>query len=297
MLDAGIGLIEILSRAQGQRMEIDDACRSLNLDRSQLPLIVELLSSLVDTSHGARIALTLDDHEIALLGDAACMSPIRLSFEEGMVLSHVLHELQVDDGLRARAREALLPLGSILPEGDAIGDTAVYGPFHQRLDEAIKMGIRCLIMYRGSNDAEPRERIIDPHRITFSEGKVYLVAWDVDKDDERSYRLDRIESVEMTDDSVERHPHRDEGAALALLKAAAVATVVFRDERTLRQTGWAGMEMGTIRRQGDGFSVDVHVGSEPWLFDQILGSDGAISLIAPASMRERLRDYARSLIP
>ena len=55
------------------------------------------------------------------------------------------------------------------------------------------------------DDARPRERLIDPLRIATHGDQTYLIAWDVEVDGQRSYRMDKIEGLALTDDSVERH--------------------------------------------------------------------------------------------
>ena len=51
----------------------------------------------------------------------------------------------------------------------------------------------------------PRERLIDPLRIATHGDQTYLLAWDIEVDGQRSYRIDKIEGLSLTEDSVERH--------------------------------------------------------------------------------------------
>ena len=70
------------------------------------------------------------------------------------------------------------------------------------------------------DDTRPRERLIDPLRIATHGDQTYLIAWDVEVDAQRSYRMDKIEGLALTDDSVERHGNSDRALwvrALAVL--------------------------------------------------------------------------------
>lgn len=57
------------------------------------------------------------------------------------------------------------------------------------------------LMYRGYSE-EIRQYIIEPQNITFDNGRVYLIALNENRED-RTYRLDRIKSIEILDEDKE----------------------------------------------------------------------------------------------
>ena len=140
---------------------------------------------------------------MVLTGDVGRVLPLRLSAAEGAVLNHELESLGIEPQAAARIRRALLP--KELGYNQRVVDTVARGSHWQQLNCAIQDGVRCRITYRSMDDARPRERLIDPLRIATHGDQTYLIAWDVEVDEQRSYRMDKIEGLALTDDSVERH--------------------------------------------------------------------------------------------
>jgi predicted DNA-binding transcriptional regulator YafY len=65
-----------------------------------------------------------------------------------------------------------------------------------------------------SHDGESSRRIVEPHRLVHTGHRWYLVAWDADREDWRTFRVDRIESRLSTDRRfVPRDPPAEDIAA------------------------------------------------------------------------------------
>nr|WP_245325175.1 WYL domain-containing protein [Microbacterium amylolyticum] len=62
---------------------------------------------------------------------------------------------------------------------------------------ACRDGERLRLQYTASDGTQTRRRI-DPHAITPAERNWYLLAWDHDRDDWRTFRVDRIDQIEHT---------------------------------------------------------------------------------------------------
>ncbi|MBB6174362.1 putative DNA-binding transcriptional regulator YafY [Nocardiopsis mwathae] len=70
---------------------------------------------------------------------------------------------------------------------------------------------RLRFAYRDHTGSESR-RLVEPHRMVNASGRWYLVAWDVDRDDWRTFRVDRIEPPLSTGPRVvPRTPPEDAG--------------------------------------------------------------------------------------
>jgi proteasome accessory factor C len=65
---------------------------------------------------------------------------------------------------------------------------------------ALAAGRRVRLRYQGRGDAEPRSRTVDPWRVQIVGGAWYLQGHDHGADDRRTFRLDRVAGVEVTDD-------------------------------------------------------------------------------------------------
>lgn len=178
-----------------------------------------------------------------------------------------------------------------------MGGDRLLGGFYPVISEAIAIGARLAISYRAGNECSPSARLVDPKFIEVSGDAAYLVAWNVEKDAQRSYRLDRIANAELTDDSVERHDFSPYSAAESLRAHGADATLRFVNSGELASRDWEGIRRGTADEQEDG-SVLVHISytSVPWLFSQIAAAAGAIVIEEPKSLKNDFRTWAKSLL-
>src|SRR5476651_1780222 len=64
------------------------------------------------------------------------------------------------------------------------------------------------IAYR-SADAEVTDRVVDPYGVTFQGGHWYLVSWDHLRSAMRTFRIDRTQSVEVTNEAFTKPEHFD----------------------------------------------------------------------------------------
>lgn len=293
MIALGIRLLEALTAAPQQTLDINDAARALGVPAQDIPSIVSTLGALSDRSSGARAALSLEGNTIRLVGDSALIMPLRLSVEEGMVLSHVLDVLNIDDATRERVQRSLMPLDET-PSTEGLAEPSRYGQWFTRIGEALEDGVRCTMTYRSLTQESPTERLIDPIALREEADAVYLIAWDINKDAERRYRLDRIDRFEFTDDSVSPHDAVHRSTAESLRTTGNRARLKMEDG-CLAQLDWAGI--GEVVSDGKGTSLcTVFYSSEPWLFDQILAAGGACTIVEPQGVRDRFVAYARSLL-
>lgn len=294
----GLLLLEALAAAPGMRVPRDRAQALLGCSDAELESYATLLSTLADREGGGRAIVTVDDREVSLHGDAAALRPVRLDLGESLALAHVLGTLNIDTAVAARVAEALLHrdrTGDDAAFEPLIATTTSYGACYQVLSEAIEDGARCRIAYRAHDEATAATRLVDPYRIAATPEAAYLIAWNVEKDAERRYRLDRIERVEFTDDSVVPHTWQAASPASSLGAKGTLATVACTADCAAQLT-WAGIA-GARPAPDDPETtlVDVYVGSERWLFDEVLASAGAMRITAPDDMVRRFVSYAKGL--
>lgn len=295
IIESGIALLELLTAAPEHRVSLGEAMSTLHVSESELADIIDCISTLADSHTGSHAAISCKDGAIFLEGNAAFVGAVRLDLGESTVLAHVLSRLNIDEGVRNRAADALLPLGHMQLEDSTLGSVAVYGLHYQPLHEALSDGVRCRILYRSARQETATWRTVDPLDISYEAGNAHLVAWDVDQDGQRIYRLDRIAEVQMTDDSVDPHPFSREGASRSVAKSGVSALVIASPDMAVDQLPWAAnAERHALPDGSTGLRVPVV--SEPWLFDLILSSDGKLALSEPADMIDRFLDYAKSLI-
>lgn len=292
LLNISVKLLEALTAAANHHMPVTQAAASCAASVDQIADAVDLLAGLSDRATGAHMAIYLQDDHVALEGDAGWLQPIRLTAPESLALGLVLDRLDIDPALAARVRSAALG-DSSEDAAVLVTDTMAYGAHHPALSEAISYGIRCRMSYRGAADNAARERTIDPHHIERAGDAAYLLAWDIDLDEERRFRLDRVEDVVYTEDSVGEHNWSGEGIAQSLRRAGRCATVACT-AAFAEQADWAGAV--ELARDGDRVTLDVAFSTEEWLFDQIISSAGAARILAPEELKHHLSAYAATLL-
>ena len=170
---------------------------------------------------------------------------MRLTPAESLALRRVLTTCDIGDDVRGRVEAALCAD----PEADfetttvdkTMGGDRLLGGFYPVISEAIAIGARLAISYRAGDECSPSTRLVDPKFIEVSGDAAYLVAWNVEKDAQRSYRLDRIANAELTDDSVERHDFSPYSAAESLRAHGADATLRFVNSGELASRDWEGI--------------------------------------------------------
>ena len=143
------------------------------------------------------------------------------------------------------------------------------------------------------DDTRPRERLIEPLRIATHGDQTYLIAWDVEVDEQRSYRMDKIEGLTLTDDSVERHAPASASLHESLSKAEQSAKLLMPLDMAER-LDWAGI-MSIEPNGADMATVTVRYGSEHWLFCQVIAAGGAIRILDDPASAKRLCEMAKSL--
>lgn len=190
-LSRAIDIMEALYAAGDGGMTRTEICSRFDITGASLDEILEIVSTLADRESGARIICECRGERVALTGDAGRVLPLRLSAAEGAVLNHELESLGIEPQTAARIRHALLP--EELGYNQRVFDTVNHGSHWQQLSCAIQDGVRCRISYRSMDDARPRERLVDPLRITANGDQTYLIAWDIAIDEQRTYRMDKIE--------------------------------------------------------------------------------------------------------
>ena len=291
-LSRAIDIMEALYAAGEKGIDRNEICSRYDITGTSLDEIVGLVSTLADRESGARVICECRDDRIILTGEAGRVLPLRLSAAEGAVLNHELESLGIEPATAARIRRALLP--EELGYNQRVIDTVARGSHWQQLNCAIQDGVRCRIAYRSLGDERARERTVDPLRIVTNGDSMYLVAWDTEQDAQRRYRLDKIEEIILTDDSVERHHSTITTLQDSLAKAGREAKLAMPLDLADR-LGWAGIT-SVNRADEETAIVTVRYTSEAWLFSQVVAKGGAIRIMDDPALSKRLCDYAETLI-
>lgn len=289
-------LLELLTAAPEQRLSHERAVRELCCTDTELQGYLELIAALADRVNGTRAVVIDDGRDLYLEGDAAALHPLRVNMGESLALSYALEEFNIELEQRNRIADALLPTGFSADARALLATAPSFGPHRAQLTEAIQDGVRCRIWYRAHDEHEPCERLVDPISIITDRGFAYLIAWNIEKDEERRYRLDRIADVSFTDESVVIHPAPHRSIRESLRQTGELVVLEMPDEMAA-QLSWAGIESCTPISGKPGHTrVSVHISSHAWLFDQVLSAGGAVVISSPQTLIDELRTYTAQLL-
>ncbi|REE98300.1 helix-turn-helix transcriptional regulator [Thermomonospora umbrina] len=159
-----------------------------------------------------------------------------------------------------------------------------------RDDERLRFGYR-------ARDGRETRRTVEPHRLVSRERLWYLVAWDMERHDWRTFRVDRLADPEPTGERFRQRelPGGDVAAFVrrqitSIPKRYQVVVDIARpaDEIQRRVGTW-----GEVEATGAGdCRLTMHVDALDWTVMVLATVDAGFEVIRPAELRDRLRSVA-----
>ena len=152
------------------------------------------------------------------------------------------------------------------------------------------------IDYYKENEDEFVGRRIEPYQLLNGREGWYLHSFDPQRDAARSFRLDRIRSAELLDETFEPRPGIEpdiEGwPRTGEVPASRAARVWVAPERAR----WAREERAVIEELEDGaVVVELHYAGEDWLAREILKEAGDAAVLEPDDARRAVLEAAEAL--
>jgi predicted DNA-binding transcriptional regulator YafY len=156
---------------------------------------------------------------------------------------------------------------------------------------------RLRFAYVGRDGAESR-RYVEPHSLVSVGHRWYLVGWDRDREDWRTFRVDRLSSPFC--DATRFEPRTVPGGDAAAFVAANMSTAPLRYQARLRMRAPAAVVRAAVPRWGveiralDASSCELLAGDDSldWLVARLGMLRFEFSVVAPEELRERLREVA-----
>jgi proteasome accessory factor BC len=142
------------------------------------------------------------------------------------------------------------------------------------------------IEYQKEGEQTWSRRLVEPYSLERSLPNWYVHTWDRTRGAEKSFRLDRMRSAALTDDSFE--PRKDFEATR--LGAARTARVLY----TKAVARWA-LERGAHALQDGTALADMPVGSPEWLVGEVLSYRGEAVVLEPEDLRRQIARRAKEL--
>lgn len=157
------------------------------------------------------------------------------------------------------------------------------------LAEAIENGRAVRLEYDGASRGATTEPLADPVRLMTRAGIGYLQAWNNDVAEWRTYRLDRIAAVTVTDQPVGVHPAPPDEDFDWLEHGTAVTLLLDREARWVAEY----YPVKSARDTPEGLRVEMSVIDPGWLDALLLRLGGSAAAIEPepaASARRSAQD-------
>ncbi|MBI5090198.1 MAG: YafY family transcriptional regulator, partial [Actinobacteria bacterium] len=249
------------------------------------------------------------------------LPPLLLDDDDAVSIAVALHDIarRSTDAVAQSALGALTKLGQVMPASlrervSALSDVVVGvgaapDPFAEgstEVDVVMALGLACSRNERTRFDYRSAEgvdstRHVEPFRLVSVGRRWYLVAFDIDRVDWRTFRLDRISRVRTTGARFVRTdpPDAAEFVAMgiavssyelrAIVRFAAPAEVVARHVPPT---------IGVIRRDAEHRrSTIVEMGGDPdWIARYLAGSSLEYEVIEPEAVRDELRRLGEALV-
>lgn len=192
--------------------------------------------------------------------------------------------------------QALRKLGGVVGDGDPAGPELAALPSDPRLPVlfgAVAERRRCRFRYAGT------DREVEPHRLDFRRGRWYLTGFDLVRDADRNYRLDRIDgTVEAGDpDAYPRPDHvRGEVQPWEMGEEQPMTARLLIDAD---QAGWALHHLGdagVVERRADGSVVmELRVTDEAGFRSLVLTFLDHAEVLGPDELRAGIVEWLSAM--
>ncbi len=238
--------------------------------------------------------------------------PLRLSTDEALALVLGLRTLReiAGPGQRAAVDRALRKLeaasGSAPTDQASVRITAAQDEIQARVNEGLERGLSLDLTYDVASRTETTRRRVDPLRVFVLEGYGYLEAWCHSAVGLRTFRLDRVAAVEVTDVPVEPHDVVLKDLTTGWFETLRDAPLVTLD--LAAEASWVAEYYpteATSARADGGLTVTLRVRDPGWLRSLLLGLRGGATVVAPqgagdsaaAAAQAALDQYAAFFAP
>ena len=163
---------------------------------------------------------------------------------------------------------------------------------------ACRDAVRVRFGYAGRGGGE-RDRTVEPMRMVATGRRWYLMAWDVDRDDWRTFRLDRMRDVEATTWNFRAREHPDPVAYVQRSVTAAPYRYVARVRVHARAEAVRELvppQVGRVEDDRDGWCVLIAGGDDlDWLAVHVARLGFEAEVLEPPELRDATARLARRL--
>lgn len=292
------GLLIGAARA-GERLQVDEVLRELNISRDELEEDIEVLN-VVNFGGGTYVLyaeIVGDEIEVDpdTYGDNFDRPARLLPLEAKALIAAIdlFGDHLPQAGLRT-AREKIVEALGHDPSEEGLEIAPGRDDSHVvfTVNDAIQRRRVLELHYYKENEDEFVKREVEPYQLVNGPEGWYLGCYDLSRDDTRHFRLDRMKEAVITDrefeprEGVEEKLAEQEWLVKGEVASAGVARVWVSPERAR----WLREERTVVEELADGaVVVELPYGSTDWLVREILKGAGDLVVLEPEDAREAVR--------
>lgn len=185
---------------------------------------------------------------------------------------------------------------SLVATGMHRADPVELSPFLETLRKAAHEKLQVEMTYQGSGKPDPSHRVVDPYALVFRSGWWYLVGFCHMRQDLRTFRLDRVVSLVLSDAAFQLPADFDVHAYLARSyqdQPLVRARLRFAPHAAHLVNGLPGYETSQELPDG-GLEVQIAAPDLPWLASLVLSFTTWATVLEPPELRDMVRDWAQA---
>jgi proteasome accessory factor C len=299
-------------------VSVDDLAEAVGVDRELLLKDLDLLTQVgpPDGDPGEYLLVSVEEGRVFVDLPQRLTRPLRLTPAEGCSLLLGIRTLResgiapFDDALGSSERKLLRALGRDAEEAETLATGTVVSEPDQIVATHLRDLVTCarehqtvVITYASVSSRSGDQRKLDPYGIVHHAGSWYVVGHCHKRGDTRTFRIDRIASLEVTDDTFEIPSDFDletyRREQIYVPSADARAVRVHLDPLATARVG-ANWPVGEVTPHGDGSSeIVIDCEGYEWVTGWVLGFGKHAWIVEPAdarhAMRERVAHVAKAL--
>jgi proteasome accessory factor C len=297
----------VAKRAEG--VPVDELAKQIGADREELLSDLDLLSQVgpPDGDPGEYLLVSVDEGRVFVDLAHRLTRPLRLTPAEGCSLLLGIRALResgiapFDQAMQSAEKKLLTALGRDANEAQSLATSTVVAEpdaavaTHLRtLVTAAKKRERVRLTYASASRHQAETRPVDPYGIVHHAGEWYVVGFCHKRGDVRTFRIDRIASLELTSERFERPANFDLEAyrreRLYVPSADAVAVRIELDPLAVTRIG-ANWPVGEVTPRDDG-SAELLIDCEgfEWVTGWVLALGRHARIIGPTEARTAMRE-------
>lgn len=249
----------------------------------------------------------LDGAGVVKLSNADYLTrPLRLARHEALALTVALRALlEIASTTERESIEHVLgkleaAAGDVVESASAVGIQVFEDDplVRSSVDLALRSGRQLDLSYYVPARDETTQRVVDPIRLVYSEGRAYLEAWCHRAEEVRLFRLDRIIASSVLDSPSEPPPGASRGDLSGQLfrpDPSDPVAIVDLDASARWVADYFPVE--AIEDRPDGSArVRLRFSQDSWLVRLVLRLGGHAVLVEPASLRSRVTAIAKAAL-